>query len=249
MSLIALAADAEAQNRPLVTEPAFTAPSGSIVFETGAEAMREVPNFLTGKPRARLDIPLLRLVFSPSDKVELDLEWIGRVIARDDPTFGDVSDFGDVTLRSKVRLWRDGRSAVATRFVVSLPQTNQAAGLGPNTLRMSADLLWSVSVGPARFHANAGLAIQDRPLQAHEQSDFLAYGAAIELPLAGPLWAMAEVAGLSGRGAPGADEHAEIRGGLRYEGPRFAVDAALRRGLLDADGTWGLTAGLSIRIR
>lgn len=238
-----------AQTRPLATEEAWTAPSGSIVLETGAEAMTAVPNFVTGEPRDRYDLPLLRLVFSPADSVELDLEWIGRVIARDDPTFGDASDFGDVTLRAKTRLWHGQKSAVGARFVVTLPQTNQVKGLGPNTLRMSADLLWSVGAGPARLHVNAGLSIQDRPLQAHEQSDFLAYGVAGEIAFAGGLSGVAEIAGLSGTGAPGADEHSEIRAGLRYDGGAWGIDAALRRGLLDADGTWGLTAGLRVRVR
>ena len=49
----------------------------------------------------------------------MDVEWVGRVIARDDPDFGNVSDFGDVTLRAKVRFAEGGeggrRSARASR--------------------------------------------------------------------------------------------------------------------------------------
>ena len=245
----ALAESAAAQTRPLVTEEAWTAPPGTIVFETGADAMRAVPNFLTAQPRTRLDLPLLRVVFSPSDNVELDVEWIVRVIARNDTTFGDASDYGDVSLRAKTRLWHDRRSALSARFTVTLPETNQARGLGPNTLRMNADLLWSIGAGPARLHFNGGLAIQDRPLQAHEQSDFLSYGAAAEFPLAPRLTGVAEIAGLRGSGAPGADEHSELRGGIRYDAGALTLDAAVRRGLLDADGTWGLTAGLRLRLR
>ena len=233
----------------MVTEEAWTAPRGALFFETGADLMRAVPNFLTTEPRTRLDLPLLRLAFSPSDNVEIDVEWIGRVLARNDPTFGDVSDYGDVTLRAKTRLWHSEHAALAARFAVALPETNQAVGLGPNTLRMSADLLWSYDTGAARIHLNAGLAIQDRPLQSHEQSDFLAYGAAVELPFAGGLAALGEIAGLRGSGAPGADEHAEVRAGLRYASGAFSIDAALRRGLLDADGTWGATAGVRLRLR
>jgi hypothetical protein len=48
---------------------------------------------------------------------------------------------------------------------------------------------------------------------------------------------------------PGADERSEARAGLRYGRGRLRLDAAVRRGLADADGTWGLTAGLAWRLR
>ena len=53
----AMAESAAAQTRPLVTEEAWTAPRGTIVLEAGADAMRAVPNFLTGETRTRLDVP------------------------------------------------------------------------------------------------------------------------------------------------------------------------------------------------
>ena len=42
-----------AQTRPLQTEEAFTARAGTVVLETGVEAIRGEPNFLTGRPRDR----------------------------------------------------------------------------------------------------------------------------------------------------------------------------------------------------
>ena len=239
-----------AQTRPLVTEEAATARAGTIVLEVGGQAMREEPNFLTGAPRLRYDGPAARLVFSPADTVEIDVEWTSRVGARDDPDFGSVSDFGDVVLRAKVRLAeeRAGRPGVAARFGVMLPETSFGNGLGPNTLRMAADLLLSKQVGGLHLHANAGLALQDEPLRAHEQRDLIAYGLAAVLP-AGRLDVVAEVAGLSGKGAPGADARHEARAGVRLGRGTLRADAALRRGLGAADGTWGLTAGFSLRLR
>jgi hypothetical protein len=240
-----------AQTRPLLTEEAFTAPAGSIRFELGADAMHDEPNFLTGGLRDRLDLPVLRLVFSPAGTVEMDVEWVGRVIARDDPDFGDVSDFGDVTLRAKVRLAGEqgGRRALGARFAVTLPQTSYGNGLGPNTLRFSAQLLFSQQAGGLTFHANAGLALHDEAQRAHEQRDFLAWGLAVERPLGESLALVAEAAGLAGKGMPGTDAHAEARAGVRYGRGRLRLDAAARRGLGDADGTWGFTAGLGWLLR
>lgn len=248
---LAQAVPAAAQTRPLRTEAATTAPEGRLDLEVGFDAIADEPNYLTGQPRTRLDLPIFLLSYSPASNVELDLEWVGRVMALDDPDFGDVSDWGDVTLRAKWRFAEPspGRSALGARFSVTLPETSFGDGLGPNTLRMSAQLLATVPIGSARLHLNAGLAIQDDPLQAHEQRDFLHYGAALEVPLGTSLEAVAELAGFAGNGAPGADERHELRAGLRYGGGAVRLDAAVRRGLAEADGTWGGTAGLTWRIR
>jgi hypothetical protein len=240
-----LARPAAAQTRPLQTEEAYTAPSGTLVLEAGGDYIRAEPNFLTGRERDRWAGPVLRLVHSPADSVEIDLEWTARVGARQDPDFGDVSDFGDVALRAKVAL----RRGVAVRFAVTLPETSFGNGLGPNTLRMSADLLLSASLGPARLHANAGLALQDEPLRAHEQRDLLAYGVAAVFALGSRTDLVGELAGLAGDGMPGADAHAEARVGLRQRTGRLRWDAAVRRGLAAADGTWGVTAGLAFTLR
>jgi hypothetical protein len=242
-----LASVASAQTRPLLTEEATTAPAGSLVLEAGFDAIRREPNFLTLRERDRWDGPVLRLVYSPADRVELDLEWTARVGVRDDPDFGNASDWGDVALRAKLRLVDGGRAGptLAARFTVTLPETSFGNGLGPNTLRMSAQALVSRSWRALTAHANAGLAIQDEPLRAHEQRDFLAYGFALVRPLGGAE-VVAEAAGLAGRGKPGADARSELRLGLRRRSGRWRWDAALRRGLAAADGTWGLTAGFSI---
>lgn len=236
-----------AQTRPLQTEEATTGEAGRIVLEAGAGLIAREPNFRTGRERSRWDVPVLNLVYSPSANVEIDVEWTGRVVAVDDPSFGTVSDFGDVTLRSKLRLVeeRDSRPAFAVRFGVTLPETNDAKGLGPNTLRMSAQALLSKSFRRFAVHANAGLAIQDAPLSPHLQSDFLAYGLAAVYAAGDKLDVLAEGAGLLGHGHPGADDRNEVRAGIRYGTGSVRWDAAVRRGLSEADGTWGFTAGLA----
>src|SRR5438552_11586521 len=160
----------------MLTEEATTARAGTLVLEVGADVVRGEPNFLTGRTRDRYDAPVLRLVYSPADPVELDVEWAGRVGVRDDPDFGNVSDWGDVTLRAKVRFRDAGRGgpAVAARFGVSLPETSFGNGLGPNALRMSAQALLSQPLGRGWLHLDAGLGLSDEVLRPHEQPAFLA---------------------------------------------------------------------------
>lgn len=250
-ALALIAVPAGAQDRPLVTEAATTAPAGTLTFATGFDWMSGEPNFLTGRPRGVWAGPLARLTYSPAGNVELDLEWVARLGQRDDPVFGSTSDFGDVSLRAKWRLaeGRPGRPTLAARFSVTLPETSFGDGLGPNTLRMSAQALLTQTLGRLRLHANAGLALHDEPLRAHEQRDFLAYGLALAWPIGPRVELLGEIAGLAGKGLPGADEHSELRFGARAGRGRVQADAALRRGLAQADGTWGLTAGFAYRLR
>ena len=245
----ALAASlASAQTRPLRTEQASTAPAGRLALELGAESMRAEPNPLSGGDRERWDVPLLRLVWSPAANVELDLEWVGRVIAKEDPDFGDVSDWGDVTLRAKARFVEEQgpRPALGARFGVTLPETTFGNGLGPDTLRMRAELLLTQPLGRLRLDANAGLAIEDDPVFPHRQDDLLAYGVALRLP-AGSLELLAEVNGLLD--ATEKPSAAEARAGIRFGSGRVKGDLAVRIGLGQRDGDWGASAGLSWTLR
>jgi hypothetical protein len=246
-----------AQTRPLQTEQAETAPAGRVVLEAGGQVIGSEPNFLTGGTRTRWEAPGLRLVYSPADNVEMDLEWTVRVGVHDDPTFGSLADYGDVALRAKLRLAGGGpeRCAFGARFSVTLPQTSftdihgTALGLGPDTLRFGVQALLSVPLEPAWIHLNAGLALLDEPLRAHEQRDLFAYGLGWEYPYRAWLTLVAEAAGLAGDGEPGADARFELRAGFRAGRGRVRWDAAVRRGLAAADGDWGLTAGLTWMLR
>ena len=248
---LVLAGWAGAQTRPLQTEEATTAARGTIALETGLDAIRAEPNFLTGHPRDRWAGPVLRLVYSPADNVEIDVEWTVRVGQRNDPDFGSVSDWGDVGLRAKVRFVDEGpgRPALGARFGVLLPETSFGNGLGPNALRMVVQMLVSKDLGRLSLHGNGGLALHDEVFRPHEQRDFFAYGIAAVARLRPGLAVVGEWAGLSGQGQPGADAHAEARAGVRLGTGGLRADAAVRRGLLRADGTWGVTAGVTWRIR
>lgn len=239
------------QTRPLQTEEATTAPAGRIALEAGVRMIDAQPNFVGGLARARWDVPVLNLVYSPAANVELDVEWVGGVIAADDPAFGTVSDFGDVTLRSKLRLFAESgsRPAFGARFCATLPVTDSEKGLGPNTNRLSVQLLLTKSVGPARLHLNAGVAIHDEVSDPAVQDDLLAYGFAAEVRLGRRTLLLGEVAGRGGEGEPSVDRTHEARLGARLGAGSVQWDLAVRRGLSDADGDWGFTAGLTWTLR
>jgi hypothetical protein len=228
-----------------------------MLFETGGDVIADEPSYLTGVKRTIWDGPLLRVVFSPADNVELDLEWVAAVAASGEPGGDTLVDAGDVTLRAKWRLFggKSGGAGLAVRFGVSLPNTSfndtsgRPSGLGPDTTRSFAQALYTQPLGRARLHANAGILIFDEVFRPHEQSDFVLYGLALGVPLGGSFEAVAEVAGRGGEGEPGADERAEARAGLRFGSGRVCFDLAVRRGLLETDGTWGGTIGFAWTIK
>ncbi|HYN01664.1 MAG TPA: hypothetical protein VE359_04405 [Vicinamibacteria bacterium] len=249
------AAQADAQTLPLRTEPAVTAPAGTLVLETSMEAIADEPSYVTGVERTRWDGPLLRLVYSPAANVELDLEWVTRVGVVGEEGRGDIqsSEWGDVALRAKWRVaeGKGRKPTLGARFGVILPQTSfedvefNPLGLGPNTLRAFVEGLLTQPVGRGRIHVNAGLFLQDEVYRLHDQRDFLSYGLAFEWPATSSLVLLAEVAGRAGDGRPGAEERSEARAGVRIGRGRVRWDAAVRRGLAEADGTWGATLGLT----
>jgi hypothetical protein len=251
----ASAGPALAQTRPLLTEPAVTAPAGTFVFETGFDVIADEPSYVTGVERTSWSGPLLRLVYSPAGNVELDLEWVARVGEWGEEGRGGAqsSDWGDVTLRAKWRIveGRGGGPTLGARFGIALPETKyndkqfRPLGLGPNTMRMLVEGLLTQPLGRARLHVDLGLFLQDEVLRPHEQRDFLSFGVAVERPVRSRLAVLAEVAGQAGPGVPGTRPHSEARAGLRFGSGRLKWDAAVRRGIAGADGTWGLTVGLA----
>jgi hypothetical protein len=256
--LLLLAAAASSQDHPLRTETATTASAGTLVFETGVEAIADQRSYVTGLERTFWDGPLLRLVYSPADNVELDLEWVALVGVWGEPGRDVESVFwGDVSLRAKWRIveGRGGRPTLGARFAVTLPETEyedklfRPLGLGPNTTRVAIEGLLSHPFGPVRLDANLGFLLFEEVLRAHEQRDFVSYGLALAWTLRPSLSLVAEIAGRAGDPMPGAEQSSEIRVGARYGGGRVRGDLALRRGLCATDGTWGATAGLSWTVR
>ena len=255
--LLLLAVSAGAQTRPLLTEQATTGPTGRLVLETGFQAIADEPNYLTGVERTRWEGPLLRLVYSAADNVDFGLEWAGVVGTTSVPGERAVSAGGDVTLRAKLRVLKgEGRRpTLASRFGVILPDTPfndkqfNPLGLGPNTFRFFLEGVVTWPVGSVLLDGNAGLFLQDEVLRPHEQRDFLSYALALRWPAKAALEVVGEFAGRAGIPEPGAPRQSEVRVGVRLGHGPVRFDAALRRGVISVQGTWGGTVGLSWTVR
>jgi hypothetical protein len=264
LSVLALmGSTVSAQTGPMLTPSAFIEAPGHIGLDLLGMTIGKEPNYLTYaetgaiQERTRIDGPMIRLTYVPSERAEFGVEFNGQTFAINDPGYNKtISDWGDVTLRAKLGLKKGeiGASpAVATQFEVTLPNTSFGNGLGPNTVRMSAVLLLGFKTEKLTLNGNAGIAIQDEPLRAHEQRDFVSLSGSIAYKVAEHFEAFVDAGGYFGDGVPGAISKREARGGVQYHHSMFGKESKFylgaRRGLVDFQGDWGVIAGLTTNLR
>lgn len=261
-ALALIGSTVSAQTGPMLTPSAFIEAPGHLGLDLLGMTIGKEPNFLTYaesgviQPRTRIDGPLIRLNYVPSERAEFAIEFNGQTYAVQDPRYKQtISDWGDVTLRAKLGLKKgeNGASpAVATQFEVTLPNTSFGNGLGPNTIRLAAVLLVGFKTGNLTLEGNAGLAIQDEPLRAHEQRDFASLSGSIAYKVAQHFEVFVDAGGFFGDGVPGAIARREARGGVQYQHSLFGKESKFyfgaRRGLVDFTGHWGVVAGLTTHL-
>jgi len=264
LSAVSLTASvASAQSGPMLTSSAFIDAPGFVGLDVFGATIGKEPNYLTFaesgviQPRTRIDGPVIRLHYVPSDRAEFTAEFNGQTYAIKDPRYKKtVSDWGDATLRAKLGLAKGEVSAspaVAFQFEVSLPNTSFGNGLGPNTIRLASDLLVGYKTEKVTFSGAVGIAIQDEPLRQHEQRDFTHLSGALTYKATDSFDVFADAGGYFGDGVPGAIAKREARAGLKYHrsmlGKPSTLYAAARRGLVDFQGKWGVVVGFSTSLR
>ena len=263
VTLALVASTASAQSGPMLTPSAFIEAPGYLGFDLFGQTIGEEPNYLsyaengTYHLRTRIDGPVLRFNYVPSERAEFAAEFNVQTYAIKDPRYGTtISDFGDAVLRGKLGLAKGEVSqspAVALQFEVILPMTSFGNGLGTNTIRLESVLLTGYKTEKLTLNGRVGLAIQDEPLRAHEQRDFLVLSGSIAYKVSQSFEAFVDGGGFYGDGVPGAHADSEVRAGLKYNrsmlGKPTTFYVAGRRGLVDFTGTWGVVAGFTTAFR
>jgi hypothetical protein len=247
----------------MLTPSAFIPAPGHMSLDIFGQTIGDEPNYLSfGEAgvlqlRTRIDGPVFRLNYVPSERAEFTAEFNTQTFAVNDPRYRKtISDFGDATLRAKLGLKKGEVSvspAVAFQFEVTLPNTSFGNGLGPNTLRMDSGLLVGYKTGKLTVSGKAGISIQDEPLRVHEQRDFVSLSGSVAYKVKDNIEAFGDVGGYLGDGVPGAIARRELRAGVQYQRGLFGKETKLfiagRRGLVDFQGKWGLVAGLTMTLR
>ena len=193
ISIVALAAGASAQQRPLITEDVDIVKPGVIRIESGFEFLQNQTFPLSGLRGDVTKLADTRLSFGLAPNVEFQIEWTiqnflsitGRgpsgVPLKLGANEADTNDVGDVKLWMKIKLRNESRvaPAVGFRFGIELPNSDQARGIGTNTTNFYGMITAGKRFGDKlNVFGNLGLGILTAPLQATSQNDVLLYGLA-----------------------------------------------------------------------
>lgn len=262
--LAASAANAAAQQRPLLTEDVDVIKPGVIRIEAGFDFLQDQKFPLSGLRGDLVKLADMRLSFGMSPNVEFQIEWtaqnflsidrrgVSRVPLRLGANSADANDVGDVKLWMKMKLRNESRRAPALgfRFGVELPNSDQSLGIGTNTTNF-----YSMITAGKRFHndrlnvfGNIGLGILQAPVDNFTQNDVLMYGLAGIYTVSDRLNLVGEVNGFHStrkRTPLGTEDFAETRIGAQLRALGVRWNAAGIFGISDRSPRTGFTLGIT----
>ena len=263
LGLLAAAAPASAQSRPLVTEDPETVPAGNILFEAGVDFLQDVHYPASGLGGRLWKIGQFGFSFGVSSIAEIQVDGgfrnflnietftpaplSGMLDIEDDTT----SDFEDFTIGAKVRFMSETaqRPAMAVRFSTRLPNAGNENGLGLDTTDFNFGLAIGKTVQSVRVVGTVGLGILGDPTRGDRQNDVLNYGASVARAVASGVEIVGELNGRaslrSGTPPVGTESHSMMRVGARFTKGPIRGDGALLIGVLENDPTWGFTGGIT----
>ncbi|MCS6885745.1 MAG: hypothetical protein RMM17_05255 [Acidobacteriota bacterium] len=265
--ILMISYSALAQQRPLLTEDVDIIEPGMVRAQIGSEFLQDQHYALSGLKGDLTRLGIIDLAFGLAPNVQFEVEGTIRdflsinsrskaLIPLDIPPDAvNASDVGDFTLATKIKLRNESRRfpAVGFRFGVQLPNTNQARGLGTNSMNFFATALLGKRLFSNRLNifANLGLGILDAPLERFSQNDVLLYGLAGIFKLNNRINLVGEVHGrYSTRvAAAGTEDIAQARLGMQLFAAGLRFDLAGVKGLTNFSPRSGIVLGLTKDIK
>ena len=188
--LICVAARAQAQQRPLVTEDPETIGSGLVLVEGGFDQQWRVFYPLSGLTGDLFRVPTLGLSLGLSSIAEIQIDWTpyqrlsvnerepAPLAAMLDFTGEGTTDIDDIVIGTKVRLVPEGTGhpAFGVRFATKLPNASNESGLGTDSMDFYVSGLVGKTVESVRIVGNVGLGLLGDPIRGDQQNDVLTYG-------------------------------------------------------------------------
>src|SRR3954453_5044933 len=193
--LISGSATATAQQRPLITEDVDIIPPGTVRIEAGIDFMQGAKYTVSGIRGDLTRVGVIGINFGMSPNVEFQIEGVAQnyvsinsrgpsAIPLDlAPGANSTNEKGEFTLAAKFKLRNETRRgpSLGFRFGVTLPNSNEARGIGLNPTNAFGSVLVGKKFGrDGRFNTfgNLGLAILTAPTELFTQNDVLTYGMA-----------------------------------------------------------------------
>ena len=264
--VLGISINAQAQQRPLITEDVDIIPPGTLRIEAGIDFLQGAKfpaSGLTGE-LTRIGVIGVNIGFAPN--VEFQIEGVARnflsinsrgfsaVPLSLGPGVNSTNDTGDFTLSAKIKLRNETRHgpSLGFRFGVQLPNSNEARGIGLNQTNAYGSVLIGKKFGPdgrLNTFGNLGIAILTAPTQLFTQNDVFTYGLAgifrlnRQFSLAGEVNGRANTR--SGNAPLGTESQAEARLGMQIRASGLRFDFAGIKGLTNFSPNSGVTVGVT----
>ena len=264
--LMSFAVIASAQQRPLITEDVDIIPPGTIRIEAGIDFMQGAKYTVSGIKGDLTRVGVIGVNIGMGPNVEFQIEGVVQnyvsinsrgvsAIPLDlAPGANSTNDTGDFTLAAKFKLRNQTRRgpSLGFRFGVTLPNSNEARGIGLNNTNAFGSILIGKKFGrDGRFNTfgNLGIAILTAPTQLFTQNDVLTYGAAGIFRVNKQFSIAGEVNGRAntrpGNGPLGTESQGEARLGVQIRASGLRFDFAGIKGLTSFSPNSGFTIGVT----
>ena len=254
---------ARAQNRPLLSPDAEIVSPGTLRVQVGFDFLQRVSYPLSGLSGDQSNLGVVDLRLGLGKIVEGEFTGTARSFLQINsrgpsfvglalPSANSTNDTGDFSLLTKIHILDEGerRPAMAFRFGVTMPNSNQARGIGNNSTNVLADAVVERHFGRLEAFGSVGLAILTAPNAKTTQNDELRYGLGASYPLTRSIHLVAEGAGQQSTrkiGPPlvGTESRGQGRLGVQIVVSGFTWDAAAIAGIYRNDPHTGFTFGVS----
>ena len=250
------------EQRPLVTEDVDIIKPGDIRVQFGFQLDQKQRFGLSGLSGDVTHIGDVGIYFGMSPNVEfevtgtirnyLNIETRGvSVVPLSIGAKTDTHDVRDFTLAAKFKLANETAymPSLGFKFGVTLPNTDQAKGIGTNT----TNAFGMVLVGKHFFNdrlstfGNIGIAILTNPVLGTSQNDVILYGAAASVKINDRFNMVGEINGRKSTRTPfaGTESLGEARIGFQLKAAGLQWDSAFIKGYTPFSPKYGITLGVT----
>jgi hypothetical protein len=258
---------ASAQQRPLLTEDVDIIPPGTLRIEAGIDFVQNAKFPLSGLTGDLTRVGVIGINVGLSPNVEFQINGVVQnILSVNSITIPppiplelasgvtSTNDTGDFTLSTKIKLRNETRygPSLGFRFGVTLPNSNEARGVGPNQINAYGTILIGKKFGHqgrVNTFGNLGLGILTAPVDRFTQNDVLLYGIAGIIRLNQHINFAGEISGRANTrsgGAPlGTEPLSEARIGMQIKASGLRFDFAGIAGLTDFSPRSGVTFGVT----
>jgi hypothetical protein len=246
---------ANAQQRPLLTEDPRIIATGAFITEAGFGYFRRARFPVSGLGGEQFSALVNGLNFGLGPRAEFQINGVVQNFLRvHENGSGWRNDWGDISLATKIKIVDETPvlPVVSFRPAVVLPNSDDARGIGDNSMQFFGNILAGKNLGPSFFYGNIGLGILTDTVRVRAQQDVLTYGLAAVLPLSPRISLLSEWNGRDNpqkRPTPGSEDRSQVRLGVQVRASGVRWDIGATAGLTRLDPRAGVVFGLTKEFR